>query len=113
MVLALGVPATGTVDRGGPVSGGLAGFKPHSEGDDEARILYESQLVQVGWESKDAAYGHLGDHLGGTQPAYIRQYVAALAWARAPEPERPLPVPVVAAPASLEGASTTVAAAGN
>jgi hypothetical protein len=93
LVLALGVPLAGTVDRRGGASGGLVGFKPPGE----AGLLYQAKLMQVAWESKDAAYGHLGDHLGGTQPGYICQYVAAKAWARDPEAPPPAAAPEPAA----------------
>ena len=85
LVLGLLVPATGTVDRAGGDSGGLHGFRVPDGADDEVQMIYDERLSQIGWKSADAVYGHIGDHLGGTQPAYVRQFIAALAWARPPD----------------------------
>jgi pimeloyl-ACP methyl ester carboxylesterase len=81
LVLGVLVPVAGTVDRGGGESGGLHGFRL-PEGYDENRELYESRLSQVAWQAGDAAYGHGGDHLGGTSPAYVRHRIASVTWAR-------------------------------
>jgi pimeloyl-ACP methyl ester carboxylesterase len=103
MVLALGVPATGTVDRKAGPSGGLAGFQPPANAGDEVRALYTDRLSQVQWKGEDMALGHGGDHLGGTQPAYVKERIAALAWSR-PAPADtvasgpPAPAPAAAAP---------------
>ena len=85
LVLGLLVPLTGAVDQQSGLAGGLRGFQPPTGADASARSLYARRLVQVGWTSADAAYGHIGDHLGGTQPAFVRQYLAALAWSRSAE----------------------------
>jgi pimeloyl-ACP methyl ester carboxylesterase len=99
LVLGLLVPATGTVDRTGGDSGGLHGFQAPDDADDHAWALYTEKLSQIGWTAADVAYGHIGDHLGGTQPAYVRQYIASVAWAR----------PAGAAPPGSEGSGPAVA----
>jgi hypothetical protein len=43
------------------------------------------RLAEVGWQSSDAAYGHGGDHLGGTSPAYVRHRIATVTWGRHPD----------------------------
>jgi len=84
MILSVGVLLTGTVDRGGGISGGLHGFIIPTSAGEESLGLYDGRLEQVGWTSDDAALGHLGDHLGGTQPAFVRERIAPLTWARPP-----------------------------
>jgi len=77
-VLALLVPVFGTVDRINGVSGGLGGFSPPDKADGRTKAVYESKLEQIGWESEDAVYGHIGGHLGATQPAYVSARIAPL-----------------------------------
>jgi len=89
LVLAILVPAAGTVDRKNGASGGLNGFQPPEGADDQTRALYTDKLLQVGWKASDMALGHGGDHLGGTQPAYVRETIASLAWARKPAEAAP------------------------
>ena len=101
MVLAVGVPLTGTVDRTPGPSAGLHGFQPPARAGEDTLGLYDYRLSQVGWTAKDAALGHLGDHLGGTQPAYVRERIANLTWARQP-----------AAPPAAQEPAVSVANAG-
>lgn len=93
-VLGALVPATGTVDRAGGDAGGLHGFRPPRDGDG----LYGERMSQVAWKPADAKWGHDGGHLGGTQPAYVREYMAPLAWVRVPQavPEAQGTPPVLA-----------------
>jgi pimeloyl-ACP methyl ester carboxylesterase len=105
-VLGVLVPATGTVDRAGGTSGGLSGFRPPDKADNATRALYAEKLTQVGWSAEDTALGHLGDHLGGTQPAYVRERIASLAWVRVPAPA------VEVAVASAEESPTLTMAGG-
>ena len=77
-VLALLVPVFGTVDRINGVSGGLRGFGLPDTADERAKAVYKSKLEQIGWGSKDAAYGHIGGHLGATRPAYVGARIAPL-----------------------------------
>lgn len=84
LVLGILVPVTGTVDRTSGSAGGLGGFRIPDDADDQTWMLYSDRLLQIGWKPADATYGHIGDHLGGTQPAYVREYIASLAWARKP-----------------------------
>jgi len=101
-VLAVLVPVTGTVDRNGGDSGGLHGFRPPVNADDQTKALYEAKLLQVAWEPKDRAYGHDGDHLGGTQPAFVRECVASVVCPPSPQEE----------PSNDAAAALVVAAAG-
>jgi len=102
LVLGVLVAATGTVDRAGGDSGGLHGFRPPEDDGGERLALYRDRLAEVGWRPSDAACGHGGDHLGGTNPAYVRERIASLAWARPPGEQPP----------AREAAATAVAAAG-
>jgi len=101
-VLALLVPLTGTVDRNSGDSGGLHGFRPPENADGQTKVLYEAKLLQTAWEPKDRAYGHDGDHLGGTQPAFVRECVASVV----------CPPSLHAEPSNDAAAATVVAAAG-
>jgi hypothetical protein len=71
-VLGIGVPITGTVDQQGEVAGGLAGFSPPRGASDSVRTLYKEKLVQTWWWPGDLVLGNLGDHLGATNPLYVR-----------------------------------------
>jgi pimeloyl-ACP methyl ester carboxylesterase len=82
MVLSLGVTLAGTVDRGGGISGGLHGFVAPDRAGEETLGLYDYRLLQIGWKAEDATLGHLGDHLGGTQPAFVKERIAPLTWSR-------------------------------
>jgi len=79
-VLGVMVPAAGTVDRAAGLAGGLRGFRAPSG----AEPLYGERLQQVGWSTEDSRWGHVGSHMGATQPPYVREYMAPLAWARKP-----------------------------
>ena len=83
-VLALLVPIVGTVDRINGISGGLHGFSLPDETDGQTKSLYDSKLAQIAWQAKDTACGHIGNHLGATQPAYVSERIAPLV--RGPEP---------------------------
>lgn len=85
MVLAIGVPLVGTVDRKNGISGGLHGFQTPEHATADTHVLYKAKLEQITWSSRDAAWGHIGDHLGGTRPGYVRERIAPLAWAKRPE----------------------------
>jgi len=74
----LGVTWAGTVDRGGHLAGGLVGFSPPDNASDEAKALYKDKLVQIGWWPGDVILGHLGDHLGATNPNFVRLRIAPL-----------------------------------
>jgi len=84
-VLAVGVPLVGTVDRKNGISGGLHGFQTPQHATADTHALYKAKLEQIAWSSRDAACGHIGDHLGGTRTGYVRERIAPLAWARRPE----------------------------
>jgi hypothetical protein len=86
MVLGLLVRATGTVDRGDSDAGGLRGFRPPVMDNEETRTLYDEKLTQVAWTAEDASLGNLGDHLGGTNPTYVKARLAQLCTARTTEP---------------------------
>ncbi len=84
MILAMGVPLTGTVDRSGGISGGLARFVLPDDADAATRALYEECLVQHGWTPGDMLLGHLGDHLGATSPSFVRERIAPIVWGNVP-----------------------------
>jgi pimeloyl-ACP methyl ester carboxylesterase len=81
-VLGLGVAVTKTVDRGGSVSGGLVGFSPPKDASESERKLYKDKLVQIPWWPGDVVLGNPGDHLGTTNPLFIRAKVAPLVLGR-------------------------------
>ncbi|MBE3068907.1 MAG: hypothetical protein IMZ66_01585 [Planctomycetes bacterium] len=84
-VLSLGVTLTGTVDRGGGPAGGLVGFSPPNSAGTDAKALYKEKLIEISWWPGDVVLGHLGDHLGATNPAYIREKIAPLVLGKEPE----------------------------
>jgi pimeloyl-ACP methyl ester carboxylesterase len=77
-VLAVAVPLAGTVDQEGAVAGGLVGFRPHDGSDDAAIALYRDKLVQHMWWPGDAILGNPGDHLGTTNPLFIRAHLVPI-----------------------------------
>ena len=40
--------------------------------------LYEDKLVQHRWEPSDILRGNIGDHLGATNPGFVRKRIAPL-----------------------------------
>jgi pimeloyl-ACP methyl ester carboxylesterase len=83
-VLSLGVTWAGTVDRGGGLAGGLVGFSPADGAAEETRALYRDKLTQISWNPGDVFLGHLGDHLGATNPAFVKARIAPLVLGKAP-----------------------------
>ena len=77
-VLSLGVTLTGTVDRGGGLAGGLVGFSPPDGASEETQALYKEKLVEISWWPGDVVLGHLGNHLGATNPAYVKAKIAPI-----------------------------------
>lgn len=96
-ILSLGVTWAGTVDRGGGIAGGLVGFSPPENASDADKALYKERLVQYSWWPGDMVLGHLGDHLGSTNPTFVRVRLAPLVL------EKP-PPGTEAAPAAENGA---------
>jgi pimeloyl-ACP methyl ester carboxylesterase len=88
-VLSLGVTWAGTVDRGGGIAGGWLGFSPPDNASEHARTLYREKLTQIGWWPGDVILGHAGDHLGATNPAFVRARIAPLVLGREPSPPGP------------------------
>jgi hypothetical protein len=86
-VLSLGVTWAGTVDRNGGLAGGLVGFGPPGDASDETKRLYREKLHEISWWPGDTVYGHLGDHLGATNPAYVKAKIAPIVLGR--EPPKP------------------------
>ncbi|MBM4016835.1 MAG: hypothetical protein FJ288_00680 [Planctomycetes bacterium] len=111
-VLSLGVTWAGTVDRGGGLAGGLVGFSPPDGAPDEAKTLYRDKLAQVPWWPGDVILGHLGDHLGATNPTFVRVRIAPLVLGKEPPkngpPAAPKAQPGAAAPKppALPGGNT-------
>jgi len=89
-VLSLGVTWAGTVDRGGGLAGGLVGFGVPSGASEETKRLYQEKLHEIAWWPGDVVYGHVGDHLGATNPAYVKAKVAPIIMGETPpESEKP------------------------
>jgi len=86
-VLSLGVTWAGTVDRNGGLAGGLVGFSPPGDAPEETRRLYKEKLHEISWWPGDTVLGHLGDHLGATSSAYVKEKVAPIVLGK--EPPRP------------------------
>ncbi|MCX5675948.1 MAG: alpha/beta hydrolase [Planctomycetota bacterium] len=83
-VLSLGVTWAGTVDRKGGIAGGLVGFSPPDGVPDDTKALYRDRLVQVTWWPGDMVLGHMGDHLGATNPTFVRVRLAPLVLGKEP-----------------------------
>lgn len=83
-VLSLGVTWAGTVDRKGGIAGGLVGFSPPDGVPDGAKALYRDRLVQITWWPGDMVLGHMGDHLGATNPTFVRVRIAPLVLGKEP-----------------------------
>jgi len=81
-VLSIGVTMTGSVDRNGSVAGGLVGFSPPDGSPEYVRKLYKEKLVQIPWWPGDVVLGNLGDHLGSTNPLFIRARVSPIVLGR-------------------------------
>ena len=77
-LLSLGTTLAGTVDRRHTLSGGLGGFSPPEKADQYTKELYNSKFTQRGWQPTDIFEGHIGDHLGATNPAFVRKHIAPL-----------------------------------
>jgi pimeloyl-ACP methyl ester carboxylesterase len=87
-VLGLGVTLTGTVDRGGAIAGGLAGFSPPKNAPPDEVRLYKEKLVQIPWWPGYVVLGNPGDHLGSTNPLFVKACIAPLVLGR--KPHRPM-----------------------
>jgi len=84
-ILSLGVTLAGTVDRGGGVAGGLVGFSPPDGASEATKRLYQEKLKQFSWNPGEVLLGHLGDHLGATNPTFVRVRIAPLVLGKEPE----------------------------
>jgi len=93
-VLSLGVTWAGTVDRNGGLAGGLVGFSPPDSASEETRQLYREKLHEISWWPGDTVLGHLGDHLGATNPAYVKEKVAPIVLGKQPPKPPPDKTPV-------------------
>ncbi len=102
-VLSLGVTWAGTVDRGGGLAGGLVGFSPPDGASEETQALYKEKLVEISWWPGDVVLGHLGDHLGATNPAYVKAKIAPIVLGEQPaEPSARKPPTEAVTPAYAE-----------
>lgn len=77
-VLGVGVALAGTVDRGGGLSAGLAGFSVPKDASPLTQRLYEEKLVEMPYNPAYAIFGNLGDHLGATSPGFVKQFMAPI-----------------------------------
>jgi pimeloyl-ACP methyl ester carboxylesterase len=84
MVLAAGVMATGSVDRGGLLAGGLYGFTAPGKPTEPTALLYKEKLVEISWGPGDVFLGNPGDHLGPTRSAFVHYRVAPLVLGKGP-----------------------------
>jgi len=84
-ILSLGVALAGTVDRGGGLAGGLFGFSVPDNASENTRTLYKERFTQIAWRPGDMILGHIGDHLGATNPVFVRTRIAPLVLGRKPE----------------------------
>ena len=74
--LGVGTSVAGTIDRKHTPAAGAMGFnRPGSESADGD--LYR-KLQQIKWDPKMRGYGHMGDHMGWTNPSFVRHYLAPL-----------------------------------
>ena len=97
-VLSLGVTWTGTVDRRGGIAGGLVGFSPPDGASAATKALYKEKLSEYGWWPGDVVLGHLGDHLGATNPAFVKTKIAPILLGKTPStPPAPPPAEKVKA----------------
>jgi pimeloyl-ACP methyl ester carboxylesterase len=110
-ILSLGVTMAGTVDRGGTLAGGLVGFSPPDTAPEQTRTLYKERLTQIAWWPGDMLLGHMGDHLGPTNPAFVRARIAPLILGKKPETASGRPAGVEAVKADGRRTRTAVAAA--
>jgi pimeloyl-ACP methyl ester carboxylesterase len=92
-VLSLGVTWAGTVDRGGGIAGGLVGFSPPDGASDQTKALYKAKLREISWWPGDVVLGHIGDHLGATNPAYVKAKIAPIVLGRQPGQPSPAEKP--------------------
>jgi len=88
-VLTFGVTLAGTVDRGGGLAGGLVGFSPPDGASEETQALYKEKLTEISWWPGDVVLGHLGDHLGATNPTYVKTKIAPIVLGEQPAKEPP------------------------
>jgi hypothetical protein len=84
MILAAGVMATGSVDRGGLLAGGLYGFSPPDKASETTALLYKEKLTEISWGPGDVFLGNPGDHLGPTRSTFVHYRVAPLVLGKKP-----------------------------
>lgn len=83
---------TGSVDRefAGTALGGLEGFAPPPDADDETRLRYRLRVRNVGWREEYKAWGWDGLHTTGTSAAFIEHAVAPALLGRGEAHEPPV-----------------------
>lgn len=74
--LGVGTSVAGTIDRKHTPAAGATGFT-RLAGDSGEADLYR-KLQQVKWDPKMRGYGHMGDHMGWTNPSFVKRYLAPL-----------------------------------
>lgn len=75
--LGVGTSVAGTMDRRHTPAAGAVGFTLAAARGDSDRALYR-KLQQIAWHRDMGGYGHMGDHMGWTQPSFVRRYLAPL-----------------------------------
>jgi len=77
MLLDVGTRVAGTIDRSHTSAAGSVGFYRPAAVENGDRALYD-KLHQIAWHSEMGWCGHMGDHFGWTNPAFVRRYLAQL-----------------------------------
>ncbi|MBN2582780.1 MAG: hypothetical protein JXL80_06895 [Planctomycetes bacterium] len=77
-ILGVGVGLAGTVDRGSGLAAGLYGFSVPKDASSQVRAQYKEKLVEVPWNPGYVVFGHVGDHLGAANPAFVKRFVAPI-----------------------------------
>ena len=85
-LLSVGSILIGTVDRRHSFAGGFGGFNTPKDADRYTEDIYHSKLTQRGWHLTDIFQGHMGGHLGASNPAFVRKHIAPLITANEPPP---------------------------
>lgn len=71
--LGAGTTMAGTMDRKHTPAAGAVGFKPRAGSSPAYR-----KLQQIEWSPEMRGYGNLGDHMGWTNPSFVKRYLAPL-----------------------------------
>lgn len=76
-LLGVGTTVAGTMDRRHTMAAGAVGFRRPQGSSDSDSSPYR-KLHQVAWSPSMRRYGHIGDHMGWADRAFVRRYLAPL-----------------------------------